>query len=75
MLLAIPVGAFGVALSRRRRLPRPALAGLGVGLALSVATESSQAFSYSRTADSTDLLMNAAGVCWVSRWRRAGPIR
>ena len=72
LLLAIPVGAFGVALSRRRQVPRPALAGLGVGLALSVVTEAAQAFSYSRTADSTDLLMNAAGVALgvalAARW-------
>jgi len=72
LLLAIPVGAFGVALSRRRQVPRPELAGLGVGLALAVATETAQAFSYSRTADSTDLLMNAAGVALgvalAARW-------
>jgi glycopeptide antibiotics resistance protein len=72
LLLAIPVGAFALALSRRRQLPRPALAGLGVGLALSVATEAVQFFSYSRTADSTDLLMNAAGivlgVTLAARW-------
>ena len=39
----------------------------------SVAIEVAQAFSFSRTADTTDLLMNATGVgcsasCWPARW-------
>ena len=48
------------------------MAGLVAGLMLSVAIEVAQAFSFSRTADTTDLLMNAIGVllgvALAARW-------
>lgn len=62
LLMAIPLGAFGVVLAHTRRLARPALMGLGLGLAVALALEMAQAFSFTRTADTTDLLMNAAGI-------------
>lgn len=72
LLMAIPLGAFGVVLSRRMRVTQPALPGLLTGLTLSVAIEVAQAFSYSRTADTTDLLMNTIGVllgvALAARW-------
>ncbi len=62
LLMAIPVGAFGVVAARTWRLAQPAVTGLGLALAVIVAIEVAQMFSFTRTADVTDLLMNAAGV-------------
>jgi glycopeptide antibiotics resistance protein len=84
LLLAVPVGAFGVLLARTRRLAPPTLMGLALGLSLALTLEVAQAFSFTRTADSTDLLMNATGltlgVLLAARWSdgpatafRAGP--
>lgn len=77
LLMAIPLGAFGVVLARTRRLPRPAFAGLSIGLLVVLAMEIAQTFSYTRTADATDLLMNATGVglgvALAARWSDGSP--
>lgn len=77
LLMAIPLGAFGVVLARTRRLPRPAFAGLSIGLLVALAMEIAQTFSYTRTADATDLLMNATGVglgvALAARWADGSP--
>jgi len=62
LLMAIPLGAFGVVAARTRRVAQPTVVGLGLGLAVALAMEVAQAFSFRRTADATDLLMNAIGV-------------
>ena len=62
LLMAIPLGAFGVVAAGTRRIAQPTVVGLGLGLTVALAIEVAQAFSVSRTADVTDLLMNATGV-------------
>lgn len=76
LLMAVPLGMFGVVLGRTRGMDRPVFLGVAVGLAAAVAMEAAQALSYSRTADTTDLLMNAAGVvcgaALAARWLGGG---
>jgi glycopeptide antibiotics resistance protein len=77
LLMAIPVGAFGVVAARRRRIAQPTVVGLGVGLVVALAMEGAQLFSFTRTADATDLLMNATGVglgvVLAARWADWSP--
>ena len=72
LLMAVPLGAFGVVAARARRIAQPTVVGLALGLAVALAIEGAQLFSFSRTADATDLIMNATGVCLgvllAARW-------
>ena len=72
LLMAVPLGAFGVVAARARRIAQPTVVGLVLGLAVALAIEGAQLFSYSRTADATDLIMSATGVCLgvvlAARW-------
>ena len=62
LLMAIPLGAFGAVRARGGRTARSVLLGIGVGVVIAWAIEVAQAFSFSRVADVTDVLMNSAGV-------------
>ena len=61
LLMAVPVGAFGVLAAVHRRSTRPARLGLTIAIAATCLVEFSQLLAMSRTADVTDLLMNGAG--------------
>ncbi len=61
LLMAVPVGAFGVLAAIHRRSARPVLMGLGIGIGATCLIEFAQLLARSRTADVTDLLMNGAG--------------
>jgi glycopeptide antibiotics resistance protein len=61
LLMAVPVGAFGVLAAVHRRSARPALLGLTIATGATCLVEFSQLLAMSRTADVTDLLMNGAG--------------
>jgi glycopeptide antibiotics resistance protein len=72
LLMAVPLGAFGVVAARAQRIAQPTVVGLVLGLAVALAIEGAQLLSFSRTADATDLIMNATGVCLgvslAARW-------
>lgn len=72
LLMAVPLGAFGVVAARTRRIAQSTVVGLVLSLAVVLAIEGAQLFSFSRTADATDLIMNATGVCLgvllAARW-------
>ena len=71
LLMAVPVGVFGVLAASHRKSARPVLLGLGIALGATCLVEFAQLLAMSRTADVTDLLMNgagsAAGVALASR--------
>ena len=71
-LMAIPLGVFGVLAALHLRAPRPIAIALGLGIAVAVGIEAIQVLAVSRTADVTDVAMNALGVTTgvfaSSRW-------
>jgi glycopeptide antibiotics resistance protein len=71
-LMAIPLGVFGVLAAVHLRAPRPIATALGLGIAVAVGIEAIQVLAVSRTADVTDVAMNALGVTTgvfaSSRW-------
>ncbi len=70
LLMAVPVGA--CAILTASQLNRPRVIGLVAGLSVALLVEFAQVLAVSRTADVTDVLMNAAGiavgVALASRW-------
>lgn len=62
LLMAVPLGVFGVLWATLRGWPRPQCLGLGLGAAMVVAGEGLQLLSMSRTADVTDIVTGLAGV-------------
>ena len=62
LLMAVPIGLFGVLAGLHWGSTRPVLVGLGIGLAATAGAEFAQLLAVSRTADTTDLLLNGVGV-------------
>jgi glycopeptide antibiotics resistance protein len=61
LLMAVPVGIFGVLAAVHRKAARPAVLGLGIAIGAACLVEFAQLLAVSRTADVTDLLVNGAG--------------
>ena len=62
VLMALPIGGFGLLLGMRRRSEWPLAFALLFGGALTSSVEFAQLLAFSRTADVTDLFMNMSGV-------------
>lgn len=78
-LFTVPIGAFGLVFAQTRHLRPAKMWALGIGLSAVVALEFGQLLVFSRTADSTDIIMGAcgvlAGVALTMRADRDGLVR